>query len=86
MFDVTLLFQAISKSGWRKPTPIQEKAIPLALEGKDVLARARTGSGKTAAFCIPVIQKILAAKQVREIITYHCLHIFIWCFLQTEQG
>ncbi|XP_046565590.1 probable ATP-dependent RNA helicase DDX56 [Haliotis rubra] len=57
------LLKAISKLGWRKPTPIQEKAIPLALEGKDVLARARTGSGKTAAFCLPVIQKILAAKQ-----------------------
>ncbi|XP_067657943.1 probable ATP-dependent RNA helicase DDX56 [Haliotis asinina] len=58
------LLKAISKLGWRKPTPIQEKAIPLALEGKDVLARARTGSGKTAAFCLPVIQKILAAKQL----------------------
>lgn len=50
--------------GWSEPTPIQEKAIPLALDGKDILARARTGSGKTAAFCIPVIQKILTAKQV----------------------
>ncbi|XP_060081741.1 probable ATP-dependent RNA helicase DDX56 [Ylistrum balloti] len=56
------ILKSISDLGWYKPTPIQEKAIPLALEGKDILARARTGSGKTAAFCIPVIQKILAAK------------------------
>lgn len=41
---------------------IQEKAIPLLLEGKDVLVRARTGSGKTAAFAIPLIQKILNSK------------------------
>lgn len=61
----TLHSQAISQLGWSEPTPIQEKAIPLALEGKDILARARTGSGKTAAFCIPVIQKILTTKQVR---------------------
>lgn len=40
-----------------------EKAIPLALEGKDLLARARTGSGKTAAYAIPIIQRILTAKQ-----------------------
>lgn len=48
--------------GWITPTLIQEKAIPLLLEGKDVLLRARTGSGKTAAFAIPVIQKILNSK------------------------
>lgn len=41
---------------------IQEKAIPLLLEGKDVLIRARTGSGKTGAFAIPLIQKILVNK------------------------
>lgn len=48
---------------WQKPTLIQERAIPLLIEGKDVLVRARTGSGKTAAFAIPVIQKILNSKQ-----------------------
>ena len=55
--------QAIAKLGWQNPTLIQERAIPLLLEGKDVLVRARTGSGKTAAFAIPVIQKILNIKQ-----------------------
>ena len=53
--------------GWAEPTPIQERAIPLALEGKDVLARARTGSGKTAAYVIPLIQKILDSKQVLSV-------------------
>ncbi|XP_047503498.1 probable ATP-dependent RNA helicase DDX56 [Pieris napi] len=56
------LLKAISQLGWSTPTLIQETAIPLLLEGKDVLMRARTGSGKTAAFTIPVIQKILNLK------------------------
>lgn len=57
--------QAIAELGWAKPTLIQEKAIPLALEGKDLLARARTGSGKTAAYAIPLIQHLLQVKMVR---------------------
>ncbi len=56
--------QALADLGWSQPTLIQEKAIPLALEGKDLLARARTGSGKTAAYAIPLIQRILTSKQV----------------------
>ncbi|XP_022905090.2 probable ATP-dependent RNA helicase DDX56 [Onthophagus taurus] len=56
------ILKAIAKLGWQIPTLIQEKAIPLLLEGKDVLVRARTGSGKTAAFSLPVIQKILSSK------------------------
>ncbi|KAM3600334.1 uncharacterized protein V6R79_021623 [Siganus canaliculatus] len=58
------LLKAVADLGWSQPTLIQEKAIPLALEGKDLLARARTGSGKTAAYAVPVIQRILASKQV----------------------
>ncbi|XP_075996071.1 putative ATP-dependent RNA helicase DDX56, partial [Genypterus blacodes] len=61
------VLKAVADLGWSQPTLIQEKAIPLALEGKDLLARARTGSGKTAAYAIPLIQRILASKQsVRE--------------------
>uniref|UniRef100_A0A0C9QRP3 RNA helicase n=1 Tax=Fopius arisanus TaxID=64838 RepID=A0A0C9QRP3_9HYME len=56
------ILKAIAKLGWLEPTPIQEKTIPLLLEGKDVLIRARTGSGKTGAFAIPLIQKILSTK------------------------
>ena len=44
--------------GFDKPTPIQEQAIPVLLEGKDILASAQTGTGKTAAFAIPLIEKI----------------------------
>eukprot|EP00731_Ephydatia_muelleri_P020411 Em0013g138a len=55
------LLKAIAKLGWAQPTLIQEKAIPLALEGKDVLVRAKTGSGKTAVYVIPLIQKLLQA-------------------------
>ncbi|KAM7292467.1 putative ATP-dependent RNA helicase DDX56 [Ixodes scapularis] len=60
------LLKAIAKLGWTKPTPIQEKAIPLILEGKDVLARARTGSGKTGGFAVPLVQKLLYAKSTGE--------------------
>ncbi|RZC32372.1 ATP-dependent RNA helicase DDX56 [Asbolus verrucosus] len=60
------ILKAIAKLGWQTPTLIQERAIPLLLEGKDVLVRARTGSGKTAAFAVPVIQKILNIKQTAQ--------------------
>ena len=59
----TRVLRALADLGFAKPTLVQSKAIPLALENKDILARARTGSGKTAAYCIPVVQKILNAKQ-----------------------
>ncbi|XP_003706720.1 putative ATP-dependent RNA helicase DDX56 [Megachile rotundata] len=60
------ILKAVAKLGWLEPTLIQEKAIPLLLEGKDVLIRARTGSGKTAAFAIPLIQKILLNKRAQK--------------------
>lgn len=65
-FDMGLddrILKAIAMLGWKEPTLIQEKAIPLALDGNDILARARTGSGKTAVFLIPVIDRILKYKQ-----------------------
>ena len=57
--------KAISKLGWVKPTPVQTATIPLALEGKDVVARAKTGSGKTASYLIPIIQKVIQRKQLQ---------------------
>ena len=54
--------KAIAKLGYIHPTLIQAKMIPIALRGRDVLARARTGSGKTFAYSIPVLQKILTLK------------------------
>lgn len=57
------LLKTIAELGWQEPTLIQEKGIPLALEGKDILARGRTGCGKTGAFLIPVINQILNIKK-----------------------
>uniref|UniRef100_A0AC35TQH9 ATP-dependent RNA helicase n=1 Tax=Rhabditophanes sp. KR3021 TaxID=114890 RepID=A0AC35TQH9_9BILA len=50
--------KAIDKKGFKQPTPIQRKAIPPILDGRDVVAMSRTGSGKTAAFVIPMLQKL----------------------------
>ncbi|OJJ01724.1 hypothetical protein ASPVEDRAFT_130197 [Aspergillus versicolor CBS 583.65] len=58
------LRQALVKEKFSKPTPVQAKAIPLALEGKDILARAKTGSGKTAAYVLPILQTILQKKAI----------------------
>lgn len=59
------LARAVAQLNFTHPTLVQAKAIPLALGGKDILARARTGSGKTAAYAIPIVQKILQSKKVR---------------------
>jgi ATP-dependent RNA helicase RhlE len=56
------LLRAIADQGFTEPTPIQAKAIPPALAGRDVLACAMTGSGKTAAFALPVLQRLAAGK------------------------
>lgn len=50
--------EVLLRSGIKKPTPIQEKAIPILFDGKDLIAQAQTGTGKTLAFLIPVLQKI----------------------------
>jgi len=60
------LLKAVSKQGYTTPSPIQEKAIPLILEGKDVLASAQTGTGKTASFTLPVLQLLAQGQQMRR--------------------
>jgi ATP-dependent RNA helicase RhlE len=57
------LVRGIRELGFTRPTPIQEQAIPPALEGKDVLACAMTGSGKTAAFVLPILQRLMPKKR-----------------------
>ncbi|MEQ9166438.1 MAG: DEAD/DEAH box helicase [Fulvivirga sp.] len=56
------LLKAISEKGYKNPSPIQSKAIPVVLQGKDLLASAQTGTGKTAGFALPMLQN-LSAKQ-----------------------
>lgn len=53
-----MVIKGILRKGYKVPTPIQRKTIPIILEGRDVVAMARTGSGKTAAFLIPIIEKL----------------------------
>ncbi len=57
--------KALQEEGYEKPTPIQQQAIPNILEGKDLLGTAQTGTGKTAAFAIPILQN-LAQKNIRN--------------------
>ena len=54
------LIQGIKELGFVRPTAIQADAIPPAMEGRDVLACAQTGSGKTAAFLLPILHKLMA--------------------------
>ncbi|KAI0862290.1 DEAD-domain-containing protein [Xylaria cubensis] len=52
------LLMGIFEAGYEKPSPIQEEAIPVALTGRDILARAKNGTGKTAAFVVPTLERI----------------------------
>ena len=56
------MLQAIERAGYHTPTPIQAQAIGPILEGRDVIGCAQTGTGKTAAFAIPTIERLVAAK------------------------
>ncbi len=60
------LLKAVSRQGYTTPTPIQQKAIPLILEGKDILASAQTGTGKTAGFTLPMLQKLSQGQQLQK--------------------
>ncbi|KAL5753186.1 hypothetical protein ACOSQ2_023693 [Xanthoceras sorbifolium] len=60
------LVHALNKKGIQKPTPIQLVAVPLILEGKDVVARAKTGSGKTFAYLLPLLHKLFNESPVKN--------------------
>lgn len=58
----------IYEKGFEKPSPIQEESIPIALTGSDILARAKNGTGKTAAFCIPALEKIDQGRNAIQVV------------------
>ena len=54
--------QALTEEGYESPTPIQQQAIPIILEGTDLVGCAQTGTGKTAAFALPILQLLTEDK------------------------
>jgi ATP-dependent RNA helicase DeaD len=60
------LLQALESLGYEEPTPIQQQAVPALLAGRDLLGQAATGTGKTAAFALPLLQRITAARRADE--------------------
>ena len=53
------LLQALEEEGYQDPTPVQAEAIPIGLEGRDIVGSAQTGTGKTAAFMLPILQRLM---------------------------
>ncbi|XP_022870753.1 DEAD-box ATP-dependent RNA helicase 6-like [Olea europaea var. sylvestris] len=62
------LLMGIYEKGFERPSPIQEESIPIALTGSDILARAKNGTGKTAAFCVPALEKIDQDNNVIQVV------------------
>jgi ATP-dependent RNA helicase DDX56/DBP9 len=60
------ILRALAKQGFSQPTAVQAATIPAALEGKDIVARARTGSGKSLAYLLPALQRIVTGKSSRQ--------------------
>lgn len=60
------LLDGITTQGWSEPTPIQQKAIPIILDGRDLLAIAQTGSGKTGAFVLPILARLSQNRSLLE--------------------
>ena len=74
-FDNRLL-EGIDATGYETATPIQEQVIPLILAGKDVIASAQTGTGKTAAFLLPLINKIITTGDTDHINANQILYYY----------
>ena len=60
------LHRAVSEKGYSAPTPIQQQAIPLILEGRDLMGGAQTGTGKTAGFTLPILQRIISTDKTEK--------------------
>ncbi|MCL6408921.1 DEAD/DEAH box helicase, partial [Dickeya dadantii] len=59
------ILRAIEEQGYRDPTPVQRQAIPVVLEGRDLMASAQTGTGKTAGFTLPLLQ-LLTSREAQH--------------------
>nr|XP_033340101.1 ATP-dependent RNA helicase vasa [Megalopta genalis] len=68
----SIVLDNIRKSGYTKPTPVQKHALPIIMEGRDLMACAQTGSGKTAAFAIPIINTLLEKPTDLVVSSFHC--------------
>jgi superfamily II DNA/RNA helicase len=67
------LLKAVAACGFEKPTPIQEQAIPVILDGEDLMGSAQTGTGKTAAFVLPILHQLINRPPVKKGIGPRCL-------------
>src|SRR5437868_9579987 len=63
---ITPIAQAVAQEGYETPTPIQERAIPHVLAGRDLMGLAQTGTGKTAAFALPMLHRLAGEPKARE--------------------
>ena len=74
----------IFEKGWEKPSPIQEASIPIAQSGRDILARAKNGTGKTGAYTIPILDQIDPSKDYIQGNT--CILFFFTVFCSESKG
>ena len=68
------ILKALNDVGYETPSPIQAETIPLLLEGRDVLGQAQTGTGKTAAFALPVLSAIDIKQKDPQVLGFHSPH------------
>ena len=61
------ILEALNELKFSEPTEVQDRAIPLVLQGKDIVVRSKTGSGKTAAFAIPILQQLEHSLEMRSV-------------------
>ena len=71
------ILRAVADEGYSTPTPVQELSIPIVLAGHDLMGRAQTGTGKTAAFALPILQRLarLNRRLTNRLFEYHAYDV-----------